>query len=172
LTLDPAAAIADALPATRAGLEFSMHGLTQFLRSNVLAIALLGVGVVVSSLAGCGVMDLLNFSPRSAQAQGGEYSKTKSFEANAQLAVDLQNAGNLAQVTGNYVPFSTSLGTFLKDVGEQLAANTEALDEISKTRTIKQADVLQSQAGAVLVALGILTPFIRRKAQPGTPAAG
>lgn len=147
-----------------------MHGLTQFLRSNVLAIAMLLGGGVGLTMAGCGLSQLWDFQPRAAQAQGGDYSKTESFQANAQLAIDAQRSGAIAKAFGDYVPLANSIGESLKKFGEQLAINTERLDEISKTRTITNADVLQSQAGAALVALGIT--FIRRKAQPGTPAAG
>lgn len=153
-----------------------MHGFLNFFKSNVLATALViaAAGVTLIGTSGCYLPDLLNFSPRSAQAQGGTFSQTEAFKANAKLSDDAQRAAFVADVVGDLTPLgapaAAAIGRALDTFGKTLAVNMEALDERSKTQAISQSDILQSQLGALLV--GGAAVFGLKRRLPGAPAAG
>lgn len=146
--------------------------LSTFIKANVAAFAMVLCGAGVFTFSGCALPEIFNFQPRSAQAQGGRYSQTESFAANAKIADDAQRAAFISDTIGDVLPVgapvAAGISRVLDEYGRTLAQQLERLDEESKTRDIKQDDILQSQFAALLAGLGGGL-FYRRK-QP-TPAA-
>lgn len=146
--------------------------LLNFIKANALSLALFFGGGTVLVTSGCGIADLFNFQPRSAAAQGGTFSQTQAFQANAKLADDAQRAGFIADQLGGVLPvgspIASAISRVLDEYGKTLAVNLEKLDEQSKHQQITQGDVMQSQLGALAAGLaGAL--FIRKKTD--SPAA-
>lgn len=151
------------------------RSILSILKEHLAFLAILAAGVGVSAGAGCGLLDVASFSPRSAAAGDGFASST-AYQQNKAVADTARKASIAAELVANVpsiaTPFAQAISNVLAGYGESLSSRLDALEARSATEKITQSDVLMAQAGSLLAGLSAL--FFKRSPRPTarTPTAG